>query len=102
MKATINRIVYNTDKATLVAEDGRGKEGSHAWTEKLHLTPNGTWFLHGWGGVMTDYADHEIGRSSSAGERIIPMTREEALTWCEECKAQDAIDTNFSDMVTEA
>jgi len=101
MKATINRIVYNTDKATLVAEDGSMEGGFHAWNETLHVTPNGTWFLHGWGGAMTDYADHEYGRSSE-GERIIPMTREEALTWCEEHKAQDAIDSHFSDMVSEA
>ena len=50
---------------------------------------------------MTKYAEHE-GNSSSEGERIVPMTRDEALAWCEEHKAQDAIDKHFSDLVSEA
>ena len=50
---------------------------------------------------MTKYADHE-GNSSSEGERIVPMTRDETLAWCEEHSAQDAIDKHVSDLVSEA
>jgi len=103
MKTTINRQVYDTANATLVAEDGNnlGRNDFRSWDEELYITGKGNWFLHGWGGALTKYAEHE-GNSSSGGERIVPLTREEALTWCEEHKAQDAIDKNFSDMVGEA
>ena len=50
---------------------------------------------------MTKYAEHE-GNSSSEGECIMPMSRDEALSWCEEHSAQDAIDKHFSDLVSEA
>ena len=103
MKATMNRQVYDTDKATLVAEDGnnRGRNDFRGWNEQLYVTAKGNWFLHGWGGSLTDYAEYE-GNSVSGGERIVLMTRAQALTWCEDHKAQDAIDQNFTDMISEA
>lgn len=103
MKTTIEHQVYDTDKATLVAEDQSHLGGGdfRAWEEKLYVTGKGNWFVHGWGGAMTKYADHD-GNHSSEGEHIVPMTREEALAWCEEHKAQDAIDKYFSDLICEA
>ena len=103
MKSTINRQVYDTAKATLVAEDWNnlGRNDFHALQEQLYVTAKGNWFIYGWGGAMTKYADHE-GNSSSEGERIVPMTRDETLAWCEEHSAQDAIDKHFSDLVSEA
>lgn len=103
MKNTINTKVYDTDKAKLVAEDGSKTFGhdSHAWKEKLYVTRKGTWFLHGWGAELTEYAERDS-QNLSPGESIIPMTREEALAWCEEHRAQEAIDTHFSDMIEEA
>ena len=103
MKATINYKVYDTAKATSVAEDQSNHAGGHfhAWEEQLYVTAKGNWFVHGRGGAMTKYATHE-GNDSSGGERIVPMTREEALAWCEDHKAQDAIDAHFSDLICEA
>jgi hypothetical protein len=102
MQKTINKIKYNTDKATLIGKaSNHGGNDFRAWTEKLYLTSKGNWFLHGMGGPMTAYADHCL-NSSSDGERIIPKTPEEALAWCEEHNIQDAIDTHFSDMIEEA
>ena len=45
--------------------------------------------------------DHRLVRPG-LDERIVPMTRDEALAWCEEHSAQDAIDKHFSDLVSEA
>ena len=103
MKSTINRQVYDTAKATLVAEDHNnlGRNDFHALQEQLYVTAKGNWFIYGWGGAMTKYAEHE-GNSSSEGECIMPMSRDEALSWCEEHSAQDAIDKHFSDLVSEA
>lgn len=103
MKTTINRHVYDTATATLVAEDqlNLGENDLRSWFEELYITGKGNCFLRGWGGALTKYAEQK-GNRSSEGERIVPMTREEALTWCEEHKTQDAIDMHFSDLICEA
>ena len=103
MKSTINRKMYNTETAVLVAEDGSlvGTSDFHFWSEKLYLTAKGNWFLHAAGGAMTTYADHEDGHSSE-GERIVPLDREAAFEWCEQHHAQEAIEQYFADMISEA
>ncbi len=103
MKTTIDRIVYNTATATLVAGDESivGTGDFEWWSEELYLTEKGNWFLFGRGGGMTRYADHQDGHSSE-GKKIIPMTRLEALEWCEEHRAQEAIDRHFGDLIEDA
>lgn len=102
MKTTINNKVYDTDKATLVAEASNyGGNDFRAWTEDLYLTAKGNWFLHGRGGPMSKYADHYL-NSSTDGERIVPMTAKEAYAWCETHQLQKAIDQYFPEMIEEA
>jgi hypothetical protein len=50
---------------------------------------------------MSIYATEYHNRSSS-GERIVPMTREQALAWCAKHNIQEAIDEHFADLVEEA
>lgn len=102
MKTTISNKVYDTNKATLVAEaSNHGGNDFHAWSEDLYLTRKGNWFLHGRGGPMSKYADHYL-KSSTDGERIVPMTAEEAYAWCEEHGRQDAIERHFSNQIEHA
>jgi len=103
MKATIDRKTYNTETSTNIARATNAFNGRncHDWWETLYLSRKGNWFLHGEGGAMSKYANVYLNCASS-GERIIPMTAEEALEWCEEHGAQDAIDKYFPDMVEEA
>lgn len=102
MKTTINNKVYDTNNATLVAEaSNHGGNDFRAWSEKLYLTRKGNWFLHGWGGALTEYATYYCNGKSS-GERISPMTAEEALAWCEKHQQQEAIDQHFPEMIEEA
>lgn len=103
MKSTLNHKVYNTETANFVAEAGTVMAGNdfRAWKEKLYLTPKGSWFLHGSGGPMSKYAEHNLNRSTD-GERIVPMTEYEALAWCEEHGAQKAIEQHFSHLIEEA
>ena len=103
MKSTINKLVYDTDKATLVAVAGNQLgNGFHVWTEKLYLTREGNWFLHCWGcfvaGDLTDYTDDYFA-SEPTGDRITPMSAEEALAWCEKHQQQEPIDQYFKDMI---
>ena len=53
------------------------------------------------GGAMSAYAEGD-GNHRSEGESIIPMTRWDALNWCEAHRAQEAIDEYFGDMVGNA
>lgn len=103
MKTTIDNKTYNTATATKVAEASNHAPANdfHAWWETLYLTQKGNWFLHGEGGPMTIYATEHHNRSTD-GERIIPMSREQALAWCVEHNAQEAIDLHFADLVEEA
>jgi hypothetical protein len=103
MKTTIDNKTYNTATATKVAEASNHAPANdfHAWWETLYLTQKGNWFLHGEGGPMTIYATEHHNRSTD-GERIIPMSREQALAWCAKHNAQEAIDNHFGELVEEA
>ncbi len=103
MKKAIDRMVCNTASATLIAGDTSivGTGDFEWWIEELYLTGNGNWFLFGRGGAMTQYADDHDGHTSE-GEKIIPMSRIEALSWCGEHYAHDTIDEHFGDLVEEA
>jgi len=103
MIATIDQLVYNTKTASLIAEDESTYLANDFkyWHECLYLTAKSNWFLHGSGGAMSAYAEGD-GNHRSEGESIIPMTRWDALNWCEAHRAQEAIDEYFGDMVGDA
>ena len=102
MKSTINNKTYDTDKAVLIAEASNyGGNDFRAWRERLYRTPKGNWFLHGWGGALSEYADRYL-KGASEGERIIPMSKEDAYAWCEKHHSEEAIEQNFKDMTEEA
>ena len=84
MKQVIGGKVYDTAKATHVWNHDNGYDsGNFKWCdESLFQTTNGNFFLAGSGGPMTSYgSDH--GDMRGAGERIIPMTKDEAREWLE-------------------
>jgi hypothetical protein len=103
MKSTVYNKTYNTATATKVAEASNHAPANdfQAWWETLYVTQKGNWFLHGEGGAMSIYATEYHNRSSS-GERIVPMTRGQALAWCAKHNIQEAIDEHFADLVEEA
>ena len=51
--------------------------------EMLYKNTKGAYFIHGEGGAYSKYATCS-GDNRGWGERIIPMTREEAMEWAEE------------------
>ncbi len=103
MRQTIEGKTYNTETATSIAEDSSGGSSSDFqwWHEELYATNKGAYFLYGRGGAMSRYSE-ACGNSRGGGSRIIPMTKTEALVWCEEHAAEEAIEEHFSDMVEEA
>lgn len=105
MRATIDALTYDTETAEEIASDSGGGHCNdfHRWEETLYCTKKGNYFLHGTGGPLSHYSEGGAdGNSRSGGSKIRPLTKEEALTWCEEHACQAAIDEHFTDLVEEA
>lgn len=85
MKKIINGKVYDTETAERVAWwDNDYRPGDFAYVEEeLYRKKTGEFFLYGSGGPHTQYAEWH-GNSGGSGERIIPLTYEEATKWAEE------------------
>ena len=86
MKRIIRGKLYDTDKAKEVGswQNMQDVRNLHHFTESLFQKRTGEFFLHGQGGPMTQYAE-AIGQNSwKGGERIMPMSYEEARAWAEE------------------
>lgn len=103
MKKIINKKVYDTDKATLIAEywNGLGTSDFHYICEELYITKNGEFFLYGSGGALTKYAKSN-GRTAWGSEEIIPYSADEAYEWLERNNQIEAIEKYFSDKIKEA
>lgn len=103
MKKVIDRKVYNTETAELVAEywNGLGTSDFRFLSEDLYRTRKGNYFLHGSGGAMTRYSESN-GNSTWGIETIIPLIDEEAYEWLEENGYNEAIEKHFGNMIEEA
>lgn len=76
---------YNTDTAEAVGQydNGLGYGDFKHLMETLYKKRTGEFFLYGQGGPMTQYAE-PVGNMRADGEKIIPLTFEEAQKWAEE------------------
>lgn len=86
MKRIIRNRTYDTDTATSIGEWENIRDVCDATyvCETLYIKRNGEYFLHGWGGPMTRYS-HIVNDSTwTGGERITPLTYEQARRWAEE------------------
>jgi hypothetical protein len=105
MKAIINGLRYDTDKAILIGEDYANCPRSDFawWSAGLFKTPrSGRFFLAGRGGPMTQFS-HPYGQNGSqGGEKIIPMSAEEAREWAERYLTTDEVETAFSAAIQDA
>ena len=75
---------YNTETATEIAEYSSDYSRSDFkwYEEELYQKRTGEFFLHGHGGPMTKYAESD-GDGWTYGEKIIPLTVDEAKDWVE-------------------
>jgi hypothetical protein len=84
MKKIVNGKRYDTDTAKLLGSAGYSHPGDFSfWQETLYQKKTGEFFLHGVGGAMSRYARQTGQNEWSGGEKIIPLTREEARKWIE-------------------
>lgn len=107
MKKIINGLRYNTESAIEVGSYDHGSypgsgDFSH-WSATLYKTPrSGRFFLHGEGGGMTRFAEHYPDGMRGGGEKLIPMSDEEALEWAEQYLDPDDVEKHFAENITDA
>lgn len=102
MRAIINGVRYDTEKAVLVGEAdnlGRGADSvtdASYWEAGLYKTPrSGRFFIAGRGGPMSRFARSSGQNTWTGGSRIIPLDVEDALEWAEENLGAEAIEKHF-------
>ena len=100
MKKIISGRIYDTDPATNLGSwwaSSDVQDRQHV-EETLYRKRTGEHFLHGYGGPMSKYARAEGQNSWSGGERIMPMSYDEARAWAEEHLGADEYEAAFGDV----
>ena len=95
MRKIIRNKLYDTETATEVAEWSDGYVNDFRYIEEtLYRKRTGEYFIYGYGGPMTRYAER-VGDSYGYGESIIPLGYDEARSWGEEHMDPDAWQDEF-------
>lgn len=85
MKTIIERKTYDTKTAVCVGWwcNDLDQTDFNYLEETLYRKRTGEYFLFGFGGGLTQYAEFYNGASTS-GTKIVPLSHEEARTWAKE------------------
>lgn len=84
MKKVIRGRLYDTDTAKEIGYDSYSNSRDFAhWSETLYRKRTGEFFLDGEGGPASKYSVCTGQNEWSGGEKIIPMTYDEAREWTE-------------------
>ena len=104
MKQIIEGKRYDTATAQEIGSGGgKAYPGDFRYySESLYKTPRGNFFLCGEGGPLSRYGRPAYGGGTCGGEGIIPVSREDALNWCEEHLDIEDYQEYFSDMIEDA
>lgn len=106
MKAIINGVRYDTDKATEIGGTTGGSQYSSDfshWSATLYVTPRAKrHFLAGSGGPMSRYARSTSQNSTSGGSQIDPMSEAEAFEWAQEYLDAEAVEEHFGHLIEDA
>ena len=97
MKKIINGKKYDTETAQKVgfyANYGSWRDFSH-FEETLYKKKTGEFFLHGIGGPLTHYAVYVEMNTRSGGEKIVPLSYDEAKSWAESNLSVDEYENIF-------
>lgn len=99
MKKVIRGRLYDTATAEFIGDVSGGAEfpsDFNYWSESLYRKKTGEYFLYCYGGALSQYAEH-CGSNSGSGERIKPMSLEEAQAWGEKNMDGDAYINEFGE-----
>ena len=100
MKKIINGKAYDTATAKKVASwsDGTSFRDFHHIEEKLYQKRTGEFFLYGAGGPASRYAHACPTGGWSEGEKITPLTWEDARKWAEDHLDADDYEAIFGEV----
>ena len=104
MKKIINGKRYDTETATEIGswDNGLSNSDFDNCSETLYKTKLGNYFLHGEGGAMSSYSVNVGNNGRGGSSEIIPMSKQEALEWCEIRGLADEIEEEFADTIKDA
>ena len=85
MQKIIKGRKYDTDTAQKVCsyDNGLPESDFDALCEQLYIKRTGEFFLYGYGGARTAYAEAD-GNMWTSGERIVPLSENDAKAFAEE------------------
>ena len=93
MKRIIDGKVYDTETANVVESDEYSTPGDfHHTFQTLYVTKKGSYFFHGGGGPMTEYAVSVGNNSTSGSERIWTAEKEEVVAWLSRINPDKALE----------
>jgi len=100
MKKIINNRVYDTATAQKVGfwQNMADIRNFNQFEETLYRKKTGEFFLYGEGGPMTKYARTIGANEWSGGERIMPLTYQQAQEWAEEHLSGDKYEAIFGEV----
>lgn len=104
MKKIIKAKLYDTETAKQVGEwdNGLGHRDFRHCEETLYQKKTGEYFLHGVGGPMSKYCTvSPDGNGRDRGEKIVPLTVEQAKEWAEEKLDADEYQEIFGEISEE-
>lgn len=104
MRQIFDGKVYDTKKAEKIAtwDNGLLPSDFRSCEETCYKTTNGRWFLYGEGGPMTEYREECGNRSWSAGNKLVPLSNDEAFEWLSAHASVDVVRQHFPEKLTEA
>ena len=100
MKKIINGKKYDTETATAVGSWSNNyscRDFNHC-AETLYRKKTGEYFLYGYGGPMSKYAESCGQNEWSGGERIEPLSYVNARQWAEEHLDVDEYEAEFGEV----
>ena len=99
MKKIINGKMYNTETAKELGYDSYSNSRDfNYWCETLYQKRTGEFFLHGEGGANSKYAEMVDMNCWCGGERIFPLTMEQAKHWAERHLSADEYEDIFGEV----
>ena len=99
MHKTIANKLYDTATARVLGNWQKGYSSDRGYlSETLYLKKTGDYFLHGEGGPRSRYAQRVAPNTWGYGERILPLTNEEAQDWAENHLTESAYDEIFGEV----
>lgn len=103
MKRIVDGKRYDTETAREVGSASYGNRGDFEhFDESLYRTRSGNWFVAGWGGPRSHYAEQVDQRSWSGGSGLRPLSTPEAREWLERHGHTDALEEEFGAEIEDA